>query len=198
MINSNFIILGVIIQFLGGLGYLKDTLKGKTKPNKVSWLLWMIAPFVAFSAEVQQGVGIQALSTFILGFVPLVILIASFVNKNAEWKISKFDIVCGALSLIGIVFWYLTKVGNIAIVFSILADALAYAPTIVKAARYPETESAGVYACGIINGGITLLTITHWNFAMFAFPLYILIINSVTSSLIQFKFGKIFNFQHPD
>jgi len=39
MINPNFVFLGVGLQFIGGLTYLIDTVKGKIKPNKISWLL---------------------------------------------------------------------------------------------------------------------------------------------------------------
>lgn len=95
MINPNFVILGVILQTLGSWSYLVDTIKGRVKPNKVSWLLWGIAPLIAFVAMIKQGVGITAFSTFIVGFIPLVIFIASFFNKKAEWNISKLDIFCG-------------------------------------------------------------------------------------------------------
>jgi len=54
MINQNFVILGAIIATAGGLSYLIDTLKGKVKPNRVSYLLWSIAPLIAFFAEINQ------------------------------------------------------------------------------------------------------------------------------------------------
>lgn len=191
MLNENFVILGVIIQFLGGLSYLIDTVKGKIQPNKVSWLLWSIAPLVAFAAEISQGVGIQSLATFITGFVPLLVFSATFVNKKAKWEISKFDLVCGALSIIGLTLWYVTKVGNIAIVFSIMADGLAAIPTVVKSYIQPESESDIVYLLGIVNAGIALLVIKNWNFQNFGFPLYLLIIQVVLVVLIRFKLGKM-------
>jgi len=55
---------------MGALSYLKDTIRGKIQPNKVSQLLWGVAPLIAFSAEISQGVRIQALTTFIVGFIP--------------------------------------------------------------------------------------------------------------------------------
>src|SRR5258708_25058492 len=154
MLNENFVIVGIILQTFGGFSYLLDAIRGKIQPNKVSWLLWAIAPLVAFAAEISQGVGIQAFTTFIVGFVPLIIFIASFANKKAEWKLSKLDIICGLLSLLGIIMWFTTKVGNIAILFSILADGLAAVPTIVKSYSHPESENDLVYLFGIINSGI--------------------------------------------
>jgi len=190
MIDQNFVIVGAIIAAAGSLSYLVDTLKGKVKPNRVSFLLWSLAPLIAFFAEVKQGVGIQALMTFIVGFLPLTIFIASFVNKKAVWNLTGFDLMCGALSIIGLVLWFITKSGNIAIIFSILADGLAAMPTIVKSFNYPETESAWPYFASTISGILTLLTIKVWNLANIGFPLYIVLITLVIFSLVQFKLGK--------
>lgn len=190
MINQNFVIVGAIIAAIGSLSYIKDTLKGRVKPNRVSYLLWSLAPLIAFFAEIKQGVGIQALMTFVVGFLPLTIFTASFVNKKAVWNLTRFDLICGALSIIGLVLWYITKSGNIAIIFSILADGLASVPTVVKSFNYPETESAWPYFASTISAVLTLLTVKVWNLANIGFPLYIILITLVIFSLVQFKLGK--------
>lgn len=193
MINENFVILGVIIEFLGGLKYVFETIKGNTKPNRVSWFLWALAPLVAFFAQLKQGVGIQALMVFVFGLNPLLVFISSFLNKKAYWKLGRFDLICGVISLLGLLFWYITKVGNIAILFSILADGLSTLPTIIKSYRYPETEDYFIYLASVIGAALTLLTITNWNFANFGFPLYILIVCLLLFILIKFKVGKLPN-----
>jgi hypothetical protein len=173
MINENFVYLGLIITSLGGLQYLILTLQGKVKPNKVSWLLWGIAPLIAFAAQVKQGVGLQSLLTFLLGFEPMFIFLASFTNKKSYWKLSNFDKFCGAFSVFGLILWQLTGIGNIAILFSILADGMAGLPTIIKSFHFPETESAFAYATAAVGAIITMLTIKEWNFATYGFPIYI-------------------------
>lgn len=190
MLNENFVILGAIIVSLGSLSYLIDTLKGKIKPNKVSFFLWALAPLIAFTAEIKQDVGLQSLTTFIVGFNSLVIFLASFINKKAQWKVGKFDFLCGALSLVGLILWYLTKVGDIAIAFSILADGLGSLPTIVKSYNFPETENGWPYLTAFISGILTLLTVKVWNFATLGFPIYLLIVTFILYGLIQFKLGK--------
>lgn len=190
MISPNFVIVGVILQVVGSWSYFVDTLKGKVKPNKVSWLLWSVAPLVAFAAEVGQGVGIQSLTTFIVGFVPLVIFIASFTNKKSEWQLTRFDLFCGALSLLGIAFWYVTKVGNIAILFSIVADGLAAIPTIVKSYHHPESENDTIFWFGVVNAAIGLLAIQTWNFEHYGFPAYLLVANFVLAATIRFRIGR--------
>lgn len=190
MLNQSFVFVGIIISAIGLASYFIDTIKGKIQPNKVSFALWSIAPLVAFFAEIKEGVGVQSLMTLSIGLFPIFIFFATFVNKKAYWKISKFDLSCGLLSIIGLILWYITKVGSWAIFFSILADGLAYVPTITKAYRFPETESAWPWLATAISGLFTLLTITVWNFANFGFPAYYLIINLIVFAVVQFKIGK--------
>lgn len=191
MLHPNFVILGVLINFVGGISYLVDTVRGKTKPNRVTWFLWAAAPLIAFVAELEKGVGIQSLMTFSVGFIPLLIFVASFVNKKSEWTLGKLDYLCGAFSVLGIFLWYLSKNADFAILFAIIADLLAALPTILKSYHFPETENYRIYLSGIIAGAITLLTITVWNFAHYGFPAYILLVNLILFSLIKFKVGKL-------
>ncbi|OGE64555.1 hypothetical protein A3I48_03530 [Candidatus Daviesbacteria bacterium RIFCSPLOWO2_02_FULL_36_7] len=190
MLNENFVILGFVIATLGGLKYLVETIQGRVKPNRVTFFIWALAPLIAFTAEIKQGVGIQSLMTFGVGFGSLLIFIASFVNKKAQWKLGLFDFTCGVLSLMGILFWYITRSGNIAITFSIIADGLAALPTIVKSFRYPETENSWAYLTAAISASLTLLTIDSWDFAHYGFPVYILIVCLIIFSLVKFKLGK--------
>lgn len=197
MIDQHWIILGVTLNFLGAIGYLIGTVKGNTRPNRVTWFMWALAPLVAFFAEIKQGVGLQSLMTFMVGFSPLLIFIASFVNRNSEWKITKLDIVCGGLSLLGLAFWAITRHGNIAILFAILADGLAAIPTVVKSYRAPETENYWVFLGAMVSAGITLLTITVWNFEHYAFPVYILAICTILFVLIKFKVRNLMRVVRP-
>lgn len=153
--------------------------------------MWSIAPFIAFAAMLKQGVGISSLMTFSTGFLPLIVFIASFVNKKAEWKLTRFDLICGFLSLVGLILWLITKVGNIAIFFSIVADGLAAIPTIRKAYYYPETEIAWPWFATAIGVVITLFTLKSWTFADWGFIVYILIVNTIISALVYFKIGKM-------
>jgi energy-converting hydrogenase Eha subunit A len=196
MINPNFVYLGVFLQFLGGMSYLVDTIKGTVKPNRVTWFMWILAPALAFFAQLQQGVGPEVWATFIVWFVPFLVFIASFVNKKAQWKIQRLDIICGVLSLIGLILWLITKVGNVAIIFSIFADLLACIPTIVKSWHEPETESSIAFFAGILNAGLGLLVIKTWNFENYAFLTYLFIASTVLAVLIQFKIGKLFAAAH--
>jgi hypothetical protein len=190
MLNENFVYLGVALSFLGALSYLIGTLKGEVQPSKVTWFVWSLAPLVAFWATVQQSVGVQSLLTFMVGFNPFLIFLASFINKKAYWKITKLDVTCGVLAIGGLVLWKMTDIPDLAIFFGILADAIAAIPTVIKSFQEPETENANLFLGSGIAALITLLTIKAWNFEQFAFPTYIFGIDAILFVLIKFKLGK--------
>lgn len=190
MLDPKFVIVGAALNFTGSIGYVRSVLRGEARPNRVSWIMWTLAPLIAFAAELHEGVGLQSLMTFMVGFGPLMVVIASFVNRKSTWKLTSFDLVCGLLSVLGLILWLITRHGNIAIIFSILADGTAALPTVVKSYNEPETEHYLVFMLGAISAGITLLTIDHWTFANYGFPLYIFLICSVLTALIKFRLGK--------
>lgn len=84
----------------------------------------------------------------------------------------------------------MTKVGNVAIAFSIFADLSAGVPTLVKSWKYPETESPVEFASSFINVTIALFTVRVFSFAHVAFPLYIFLYNLAAVILITTRIGK--------
>lgn len=190
MISENFIFVGFALEIIGGVNYVIDVLRGKARPNRVTWALWAAAPIIAFLAQLDEGVGIQSLMTLSVGLSPLLVFIASFVSKKAYWELKPLDWLFGILAVLGLALWQITGEGAIAIAFGIAADSLAAIPTIIKSFHKPETESALIFGFATINALILLLTLDEWTFEEYGFALYIFIVAITLFTLIQFEWGK--------
>ena len=186
MLLEYLVFAGAIAQLLTVFPYVRLMIKGRVKPNRVSWLMWSIAPIIATAAGISKGVGWAVLPVFMSGFAPLLILISSFIVKNAHWKLSKFDYGCGTLSALALIFWALTSNPNIAIAFAIASDGLAAVPTIMKALRHPESENVAPFLSGVFNAATAFGAITIWTFSAVAFPAYLVLINIALLSSIYF------------
>jgi len=169
------VIVGVLFQLSGSLVYIVKTIRGETKPNKITWFMWSVAPIIGTFATINTGVTWAVLPVFMSGFGPFLIFCSSFVNKNAYWKLEKFDYLCGVFSLLALGLWYITKDPVIAIIFSIMSDGAAAIPTLVKAWKYPETESAIGFLFASISCFIGLLVIKNWVFPKYGFLVYLII-----------------------
>lgn len=190
MIDQNWVFLAVAINLSGAFIYAYSVVRGNTRPNRVTWLVLSLAPLLAFTAMMVQGVGFrQSVFTLATGLGPLIILISTFFAKQPKWAITRFDLTCGGLSLVGFLLWIILRDGNIAIIFAILADGLAFLPTLIKAFRHPETESPWAFIMGIVAALMALAILDVYDFTYLAFPLYILTVDILASLLIYFKLG---------
>ena len=189
MLDVHVVFIGAAISLAGTVLYARDTFRGITQPNRVTWLMWFIAPMLAFADEVNQGVGLQSLMAFVLGFGPLLVLAASFMNPHAVWKIGPFDVACGIASAGGLLVWVVAQNDTVALASFMAADFLAGLPTLIKAWREPESESVSAYLGGLINASLTLSTVTVWSTAEIAFPIQIIIFNLVQVILIGGRLG---------
>lgn len=190
MFAEFLILLGITINGIGTASYTIDTIKGRIKPNKITFFVWSLAPCIAFAAQIHKGVGIQSLMTLSVGIFPLSILLASFMNKKADWKLNTVDLLCGLLSLFGLLCWYVTKEPNTAIIFSLFSEGLATLPTVIKSYHHPETESAWPWLASVVGGVLTIVTISNWNFATYSFPLFYTFEMLLIFLLVRFRLGK--------
>jgi hypothetical protein len=173
------VIVAAFASLLAAFVYIRSMFVGSTKPNRVSWLMWAIAPLIATAAALSNGVGWAVLPVFMAGFSPLLIFTASYFTKKAYWKLSTFDYVCGVLSGFALIMWWLTKDPNVAISFAIASDALASIPTLTKAWINPETESIWPFIIGVFGAASSLAVATLWTFSEYAFPSYLIIVNII-------------------
>jgi hypothetical protein len=189
VLDVHFVFLGAAIGTIGQAFYVVDTIRGRNQPNRVTWLLWAVAPLLAFAVEINEHVGLQSLLTFTVGFGPLVVFCASFANRNAVWKLGPLDYTCGAMSVAGTIGWIVTRQGLVALAAAVAADALAGVPTFVKSWQHPETEGASVYIGSFLNAVITLLTVKHLSAPVVTFPLYIAVFALGETALVAGRLG---------
>lgn len=167
---------GAALQLLGSLHYAKETLSARTKPNRVTWFMWSLAPLIATAAALANGVQWAVLPVFMAGFGPLLVFLSSFINKKSFWKLEKFDYLCGFFSILALILWYLTNEPNIAILFAIISDGFAAIPSLIKSWKHPETETVSPYLATIFASLTSFLIIKKWSFSEYAFPVYLIIV----------------------
>ena len=190
MLPEKIIFIGVLLNLITCAWYIRDITHGSTRPNLISWFIWMLAPFIGAFFEFKAGAGFSALPVFMSGFSPLLVIIFSLLSKNTYWKIIKLDIICGIISFLALVLYVFTHNLGISILFAIVSDGLAAIPTLMKSWKFPETETSVVYLAGVINNILGLLIIKKWIFSIYSFGIYLVLMNITIVFCIYHK--KIF------
>ena len=184
------VVVSVLLMVWGAYDYLRDTLAGKTKPNRVSWSLWALAPLISLGAAFDADADVWAsIRVLVGGIVPAVIFLASFINKNSYWRLGRFDWFCGGLSLTALVFWQLADSPLVAVLLATTANTLATVPTFVKAWNYPETESRLIFITSFISAILIIPVIPVWTIANSAFQIGLML---TTGALLVAIYRKDF------
>ena len=184
------VVVSVLLMVWGAYDYLRDTLAGKTKPNRVSWSLWALAPLISLGAAFDADADVWAsIRVLVGGIVPAVIFLASFINKNSYWRLGRFDWFCGGLSLAALVFWQLADSPLVAVLLATAANTLATVPTFVKAWNYPETESRLIFITSFISAILIIPVIPVWTIANSAFQIGLML---TTGALLVAIYRKDF------
>lgn len=178
------VFIGTFAQLVSIYIYVKDTIKWDTKPNKVTWLMWSIAPLIATFAAISDWVTLAVLPVFMCWFWPFLIFLSSFVNSKSYWEIEKGDYICWLFSLIALVLWWITKEPLLAIIFAIISDFTAAIPTLIKAYKEPDTESWISYLYWLAWVIFWAFAITSFKLSEFIFQLYLFIITFTIITII--------------
>ncbi len=159
------------------MAYLVATLRGKAQPNPVSWLLWSMIPLLTFFVGISTGVGIEMIITLAAGISPLLVFFASMYKNPRSFQLRGLNLVCVIIAIAGLALWPVTSSPGLAIALLLLADLSSALPTIKKAWQRPSSEFSPTYLISSASMVLALLTITDWQFAAVAYPIYALSAN---------------------
>ncbi len=144
------ILLGALTILIGVVSYsfyFRDVLKGRTKPDGFSWLIWGVLATVIFFAQSAKDGGPGTWATAFTAFVCFLIALTAFYRGKSRIKL--IDVVSLIGAAIGVCLWYYTKDPLFTVLLAIAVGAMGFVPTFRKAFDRPKEETAVTY---FLNG----------------------------------------------
>ena len=171
-------IIGALLILGSPLPYIIDIVKGKTKPNIVTWFTWSLLTGIAAAAlfaEGQPRAG-QLLVADTAGTLAIVLF-------GLRHGIAKLDWIDGLLQLgaiVGLVLWLVFNSPMIAIVMTITVDLLATIPTLRHSWSEPDEETTITFVLCAVAALLTLLSLKTYDVSGWIYPVYLLLNNSAS------------------
>jgi Flp pilus assembly protein protease CpaA len=178
-----------------GLGhFIFDALWGKSRPHIYSWLIWTIVNSIAWYNQWTHNAGPGAWSTLMMTVLSGIIFgIALYQHfaKQSEHQLTTMDQWCLGGAIISIVFLIIFKAGPISIIAATATDVFAFAPTLKKVWRHPQSEPASNYTLNTIRQSIVISAIGSYNFVTVVFPVTLIFFNGLTVATILLQRKKV-------
>ena len=189
MLPESFIVIAALVGSVGYLYYILEMFRGNARPNKVSWGLWTLTSGISFVASLYSGGGLQTVIIFLASFMPFLVFSLSYFIRQSYWETSKLDYYVASIAVLAIFLWIITDNPVVALVFAIVADGLAYIPTIIKSWTTPYSESLLTDILTTVSPVLVILTITSWTYGNYMFPIFLAVMNgSLTIILIMRRY----------
>lgn len=180
-LNEGKIVLGVVgslmILYAHGL-YIISILKGKTKPNLITWSIWTIATTTVFFAQIMNnaGPGCWGLGVSVLtcSFITIITVL-----KKITSSIKKIDILLLLTSIFAIFLWWFTSDPLYSVIILTTIDVLGYIPTIRKTYYNPHQENISTYNISSLRHLLSLISLHQFSLVNVIFQIGMVTANSI-------------------
>ncbi len=174
--------LSAVVFTLAYAPYVVSILKGRTKPHPFSWFLWSVIGVISLFFYIKVG----AHETLPFAYCGAVLPFFIFFLSMRYWRggFSKFDYLVLSVSLLSIVFYALFHSANVSLTISIIADMMAFLPTVRKTYIDPSSESFASWGMFLLSYILGVLAVSVWSYGVAVFPCYLLVFGVLMCSLI--------------
>jgi len=178
-----------ILAMLAIIPYVIDIIRRKTKPNIVSWLTWTLLLAIGTAgAFAAHEIRTALLTTGDLIGTGLTLLLGL---KYGIAKFSWFDGFCQAGAVLGLILWLIFNSPVVGILAVIFIDCIGLLPTLKHSWNEPMEETWQTFAVLIVASTLTLLSISDFNTASLAYPIYLLLANALVTVVVIYRRLKL-------
>lgn len=176
-------LVATVLVFIGYIPYLRDIIKGNTKPHLYSWFIWCFVTLIAFALQVSGGAGSGSLVTLAAALMCIAVIILGF-KHHSQTVIKKVDIVFLVLALIALGLWIIAKQPVLSAILTTLVDLLGFAPTIRKSWNNPYSENLPFYFLNSARFGLAIISLQQYSIITALYPITWLLANSLFAGIL--------------
>jgi len=171
-----------IIDLISFYPYIRSILRGETKPQRAAFAIWSLVGILTLFSYFASGARDTIWLVLVYSVMQLFVFGLSF--KYGMGGLSKLDISCMFLALLGATLWIVTRNPLTALYCSIFIETLGFIPIIRKVFMMPETENTPAWTLSIIAAILNLFAITTLSLQIALYPFVMVIAEGIVVTLL--------------
>jgi len=174
-------LLTIIIAVVSYGIYIRDTIKGRTKPHTISWVIWAVLNGFIFTQQLMHGAGPGAWVTGVAAAANILIVLLSL--KYGERNITRIDWLCLVISGVVLALWLQNVNDTLTVILASIVFVVGFIPTFRKSFRKPGEETILTFA---LNSTKFLLALFALDQVTLVTALYPLVLGLMNGSFVIF------------
>ena len=178
-------ILAGILQLVASAPYVRDVLRGSTKPQRATWTIWAALSFVVLASQWADGATWSLALT--LGQTVSCVVIFALALRRGVGGVSPVELAMLAIATLGIAGWYLVDDPTVATCSVVVADVIAVGLMLPKTYREPRSETLSTYLIGLVSTVLAIAAVGADAPSLLIYPLYILVADGAVAGMIALR-----------
>lgn len=176
-------VLAGVVGVVDTVPYVRDMLRGSTRPHRGTWLIWGLLAIVVCLSQRADGASwslVMAGTQAVLTSFVFVLAI-----RRGEGGLSTADGLLIAIAAAGMAGWVLVEEPLVATACVIVADLIAAAMMVPKVRRDPGSETLVTFALAGAGGALAVGAVGAADASLLAYPVYYCVVNWAMALLIH-------------
>jgi hypothetical protein len=179
-------VLGVLAGVIGvadTIPYVRDTLRGSTRPHRGTWLIWGVLGIVVCLSQRADGAswslilaGTQAVLTSLIFVLAI---------RRGQGGASATELIMVAVAGAGVIGWILADEPIVATACVVAADLIGTAMMMPKTYRDPESETLVTFALASLAGALAAGAVGVLDVSLLLYPIYYCVANAAVALVIH-------------
>jgi hypothetical protein len=179
------VILGLAAGLIGVLDtipYVRDTLRGSTRPHRGTWLIWGVLAVVVSLSQYADGASWSLVMAGVQAVLTSLVFVLSV--RRGEGGVSRADITMIAIAGAGVTGWIVADEPIVATACVIAADLIGAGLMVPKTYRDPHSETLITFAFASVGGALAAGAVGAIDVSLLLYPVYYCVINGAIALLI--------------
>ena len=177
--------LAVLATVANTIPYIRDTLRGATRPHRGTWLIWSSLAIVVCLSQRADGASWSLLmpaAQAVLTSLTFLLAIRRGVGGVGAW-----DRVAIAIAGAGVAGWIVAEEPIVATACVVVADAMGAAMMVPKTYRDPGSETLSTFVLASLGGALAAGAVGGPEPALLVYPAYFVVVNGALALLIHHR-----------
>jgi hypothetical protein len=182
-------LLGVLAGLVGvfdTIPYLRDVLRGSTRPHRGTWLIWSALAVVVCLSQWADGASWSLIMLMTQAVLTTTVFAVAIVHGQGGTTIA--ELVLMTVAAVGVTGWLLSGEPLVATVCVVAADLIAAAMMVPKTYRDPGSETLATFVYASIGGALAAAAVGVADdaaVALLLYPIYYCLANGAIALLIH-------------